>query len=70
MVGMNRFSRTGLFWLVSVLLMVFLVVGVTPTQPPASEVGYHEFVQDVKDGRVKEVVVEGQEVLYKLTNDE
>jgi cell division protease FtsH len=67
---MNRLSRTSLFWFVIVLAVVFLIAKDAPMSHPATEVGYHEFVRDVKDKRVKEVTIDGQEISWKLVTDE
>jgi cell division protease FtsH len=67
---MNRFSRTSVLWLVAVLVMVMLFIGLAPTREPAKEVGYHDFLEDVKERRVREVKIDEQEVTYQLVNDE
>jgi cell division protease FtsH len=67
---MNRLSRTGLFWLVIVLAFVVLVLRDAPLKGSPSEVGYHEFVTDVKERRVKEVTIDGQKIEYQLVTEE
>jgi cell division protease FtsH len=49
---------------------MLLFVGLAPTRDPGTEVGYHEFVQDVKSSRVKKVTLDGQDIEYELVNDE
>ncbi len=67
---MNRTSRASFFLFALFLLMVAMFIGFAPGQDGAAVVGYHEFVQDVTEGRVAEVVVRGQEVRYKTLDDE
>jgi cell division protease FtsH len=67
---MNRFSRASVFWLVIVLVMVFVFLGIAPNTTAGREVGYDEFVADVKGGRVKQTVVDGQDITYQLSTDE
>ncbi|MCB9681563.1 MAG: ATP-dependent metallopeptidase FtsH/Yme1/Tma family protein [Alphaproteobacteria bacterium] len=50
--------------------MVLLFVGFTPHQQTENEVGYHQFVEDVRESRVKEVTVKGQDVHYQTVTDE
>jgi cell division protease FtsH len=67
---MNRISRVTLFWGVMILVVILLILGISPGRDPGKEVGYHEFIEDVKSSRVKEVTVDGQSIEYELVGDE
>ena len=66
----HRTSRATLFFFAFVLLMVALFIGLAPDPGSPVEVKYNEFVEDVKKGRVREVVVCGQDVRYATVTDE
>jgi cell division protease FtsH len=66
----QRTSRATLFFFGFVLVMVALFIGFAPDPGAPLEVKYNEFVEDVKNGRVREVVVRGQDVRYATVSDE
>ncbi|MCB9666022.1 MAG: ATP-dependent metallopeptidase FtsH/Yme1/Tma family protein [Alphaproteobacteria bacterium] len=66
---MNKSTRTSFFVFAVVLLMVAAFVVISPRQERATDVGYSDFVEDVKASRVKEVVVKGQAVRYTTVTD-
>ncbi len=67
---MNRNNRTNIVLFGIVLLMVVLVVAVSETRDAGVDVAYSEFLEDVREGEVKEVVVEGQNVRYTTQANE
>ncbi|MGM0656213.1 MAG: ATP-dependent zinc metalloprotease FtsH [Thermodesulfobacteriota bacterium] len=65
---MNQFYKNISLWLVIVLMMVMLY-NVFNQQPAGqSDIGYSEFLSLVEDGRVQNVVIQGQELIITDTS--
>ena len=61
---MNQFYKNISLWLVIVLMMVMLYNIFNQQQTAQVEVGYSEFLAMVEDGRIKSVVIQGQQLLF------
>jgi len=59
---LNQFYKNISLWLVIVLMMVMLYNIFNQQQAGQMEVGYSEFLAMVEDGRVQNVVIQGQEL--------
>jgi cell division protease FtsH len=59
---LNQFYKNISLWLVIVLMMVMLYNIFNQQQVGQPEVGYSEFLSMVEDGRVQDVVIQGQEL--------
>ncbi|HMV69239.1 MAG TPA: ATP-dependent zinc metalloprotease FtsH [Myxococcota bacterium] len=66
---MKRLSNMRVFWLVVGLALLILFMRDLPLGRGAHDVGYDEFSRDVKEHHVDSVVIDGQDVTYKLTGD-
>ena len=65
---MNQFYKNISLWLVIVLMMVMLY-NVFNQQPAGqSDIGYSEFLSLVEDGRVQNVVIQGQDLIITDTS--
>ncbi|MFH2058194.1 MAG: ATP-dependent zinc metalloprotease FtsH [Pseudomonadota bacterium] len=61
---MNQFYKNISLWLVIVLMMVMLYNIFNQQQTAQVEVGYSEFLAMVADGRIKSVIIQGQQLLF------
>ena len=59
---MNQFYKNISLWLVIVMMMVMLYNIFNQQQVGQAEVGYSEFLSMVENGRVQDVVIQGQEL--------
>ncbi|HCY88145.1 MAG TPA: cell division protein FtsH [Desulfobacteraceae bacterium] len=59
---MNQFYKNISLWLVIVLMMVMLYNVFNQQQAGQSDIGYTEFLSLVEDGRVQDVVIQGQDL--------
>ncbi|MDD9303117.1 MAG: ATP-dependent metallopeptidase FtsH/Yme1/Tma family protein [Desulfobacter sp.] len=59
---MNQFYKNISLWLVIVLMMVMLYNIFNQQQAGQADIGYSEFLSLVEDGRVQNVVIQGQEL--------
>jgi cell division protease FtsH len=66
---MTNFGRNLALWVIIALLLVVLFNLFQPnTSHPASQVAYSDFLTDVNDGHVKDVVIQGRTVSGTMTN--
>ena len=65
---MNQFYKNISLWLVIVLMMVMLYNIFNQQQVGQAELGYSEFLSLVEDGRVQDVVIQGQDLYVTDTN--
>ena len=59
---MNQFYRNLALWLVIGLMMVFVFQLFSARRPPETEVIFSQFVQDVEEGRILEVTIQGNNI--------
>tara|TARA_B100000614_G_scaffold250982_1_gene261970 strand:- start:101 stop:2107 length:2007 start_codon:yes stop_codon:yes gene_type:complete len=59
---LNQFYKNISLWLVIVLMMVMLYNVFNQQQAGQSDIGYTEFLSLVEDGRVQDVVIQGQDL--------
>ena len=62
-------NRTGLFWLVIVVMILFMVIALPMNRPSTETVSFSEFVTKVEAGEVSEVKVRGQQISGKFENN-
>ena len=67
---MNQFYKNISLWLVIVLMMVMLYNIFNQQQAGQAEIGYSEFLSLVEDGRIQDVVIQGQELYITDTAGE
>jgi cell division protease FtsH len=66
---MSNFGRNLALWVIIALLLVVLFNLFQPTtQHPASQVAYSDFITDVNEGHVRDVVIQGRVVSGTLTD--
>ena len=65
---MNQFYKNISLWLVIVLMMVMLYNIFNQQQVGQAELGYSEFLSLVEDGRVQNVVIQGQDLYVTDSN--
>ncbi|MBF0412503.1 MAG: ATP-dependent zinc metalloprotease FtsH [Desulfamplus sp.] len=65
---MNQFYKNLSLWLVIILMMVMLYNIFNQQQLPESTVGYSEFLAMVETDRIKNVVLQGQDIYFTDSN--
>ncbi|NOX34636.1 MAG: ATP-dependent metallopeptidase FtsH/Yme1/Tma family protein [Deltaproteobacteria bacterium] len=65
---MNQFYKNISLWLVIVLMMIMLYNIFNQQQAGQTDIGYSEFISMVKTGRVKNVVIQGQNLYLTDSN--
>ncbi|MBX7137500.1 MAG: ATP-dependent zinc metalloprotease FtsH [Oligoflexia bacterium] len=65
---MGQISRNALFWLVVILLCMALLSVFREAGEVAEDVSYSEFLKQVDDGKIKEVVIEDTTITGKYRN--
>ncbi|MFH2093359.1 MAG: ATP-dependent zinc metalloprotease FtsH [Pseudomonadota bacterium] len=65
---MNQFYKNISLWLVIVLMMAMLYNIFNQQQTPQLDIGYSEFLAMVENGRVKNVVIQGQTLIVTDSN--
>jgi len=68
---MSNFGRNLALWVIIALLLVALFNLFQPgaTHPAATQVAYSDFINDVKDGHVRDVVIQGRTITGELTGN-
>jgi cell division protease FtsH len=68
---MSNFGRNLALWVIIALLLVVLFNLFQPgaTHPAATQVAYSDFINDVKDGHVRDVVIQGRTITGELTGN-
>ena len=56
---MSQYSRTGFFWVILALLVFALVSVVQKVEEVDQEISYSKFLEEVKSGEIKSVVIDG-----------
>ena len=67
---MKNLSRTNVFWLIVMLVVVAVFILPTNFRGEGEDIIYSDFQQLVRDGKVREVTIQGQEIKGKLKSDE
>lgn len=67
---MNDIVKNVLLWLVIAVVLMTVFNSFGPQQSASSSLEYSQFISDVKQGRVKSVVIEGRNVYGYFTDDQ
>jgi cell division protease FtsH len=66
----SNVAKNLILWTLLAFMLIIALNGVGPREPPRKKVDYSQFLNDVRSGRVKEVVLENRNIAITLQNDE
>jgi len=67
---LNEIAKNIILWVVIAIILMSVFNNFGPRQPAAHQIEYSQFISDVRQGRVKRVVIEGQQIEGYLQSED